>query len=160
VGLVVGCRFGEVRLGPEVVQDEEAIGQPECTACHVFRLLLQDHVRQDGFEGNNGRESAHVDVVLYALERAKHELVEQFRPAEVVSVTSSEEDDVCRDVAVFASVDGSHERHDDVEEHREVEEREDDHLVRLAAVPIEGLRGRYFGLFVFVVQPRRIPPGL
>lgn len=82
-----------------------------------------------------------MDVVLYPLERAKHELVEQFRPAEVMSVTSGEEDDVCRDVAVLSSVDRSHEGHDDVEKHREVEEREDDHLVRLAAVPVEGLFG-------------------
>lgn len=105
-----------------------------------------------------------MNVVLYPLERAKHELVEQFRPAEVVSVASGEEDDVRRNVAVLASVDRSHKGHDDVEEHREVEEREDDHLVRLAAVPVEGLRGccgcRCFELLVFVFQARRIPSGL
>lgn len=78
-----------------------------------------------------------MDGGLYSLDSAEEELFEDVAAAKVVREAAAEEDDVCGGDSVLARANWLHVGDDDVEDDGEVVEREDEHLVRKAAIPHE-----------------------
>lgn len=104
---------------------------------------------------SRGRGYAYVDGGLYSLERAKDELFEELLPAKVVRVSCAQEKHVSGDDAVLARADGLDRRDNDVEEGRDFGKGEDEHLVREAAVPDEGVGDALVAVECIIVLWRR-----